>query len=66
MKDKVVRMCYGRHFAFILIDGLIGWLIDRLIQVSSCFVLFLNHDLKWRSSVIGSYPQWQAKEPQGR
>ena len=22
--------------------------------------------LKWRSSVIGSYPQWQVKEPQGR
>ena len=21
--------------------------------------------LKWQSSVIGSYPQWQAKEPQG-
>ena len=22
--------------------------------------------LKWLSSVIGSYPQWQVKEPQGR
>ena len=22
--------------------------------------------LKWQSSVIGSYPQWQAKEPQRR
>ena len=22
--------------------------------------------IKWQSSVIGSYPQWQVKEPQGR
>ena len=25
----------------------------------------LDDHLKWRSSVIGSYAQWQAKEPQG-
>ena len=26
----------------------------------------LDDHLKWRTSVIGPYPQWQAKEPQGR
>ena len=25
-----------------------------------------DDDLEWRSSVIGSHPQWQAEEPQGR
>ena len=29
------------------------------------FTIFLYH-LKWQSSVIGSNPQWQVKEPQGR
>ena len=40
------------------------------LLVASCvgdltLVSAVDSRLKWRSSVVGSYPQWQAKEPQG-
>ena len=39
--------------------------IEESILCGRYIVAQMTH-LKWRSAGIGSYPQWQAKEPQGR
>ena len=50
-------------FSYMDLDGLRGsGFKPRYRQIHSGS----DDHLKWRTSVIGSYPQWQAKEPQGR